>query len=228
MPGALHLLEHGREHRRRDGEVERGVAADAVAALELGQRRGQLVEGVVVVEGALDEADAAGQLLPDLLAPRRAGVLAGGVAGQLGELRVAPVAAGEAEQREVGGQQAAVGQVVDRRQQLLARQVAGDAEDDQRAGLGHPGQPPVPRIPQRVGGSSSVLEVRQEGPPSGPARTGRRGGQESCGSGFLSSSSLAHRLGELVPGVDELLHALVLEHPEDVVEVDPGVGRRPS
>src|SRR5688500_2178109 len=33
----------------------------------------------------------------------------------------------------------------------------------------------------------------------------------------------AHRLGELVPRVDELLDALVLEHPEHVVEVDSGV-----
>src|SRR4051794_40221678 len=33
----------------------------------------------------------------------------------------------------------------------------------------------------------------------------------------------AHRLGQLVPGVDELLHALLLEHAEDVVEVDAGV-----
>ena len=51
--GALHLLEHGREHRRRDGQVERGVAADAVAALELVEGVGELVEGVVVVERAL-------------------------------------------------------------------------------------------------------------------------------------------------------------------------------
>src|SRR3954467_14643115 len=36
----------------------------------------------------------------------------------------------------------------------------------------------------------------------------------------------AHGLGQLVPGVDELLHALLLEHPEDVVEVDAGVGDR--
>ena len=43
---------------------------------------------------------------------------------ELREVLVAPVAAGEAEQREVGRQQAAVGQVVDRRHQLLARQVA--------------------------------------------------------------------------------------------------------
>src|SRR5437763_891471 len=35
---------------------------------------------------------------------------------------------------------------------------------------------------------------------------------------------LLHRRGELVPGVDELLHALLLQHPEDVVQVDPGLG----
>src|SRR3954449_3060418 len=34
------------------------------------------------------------------------------------------------------------------------------------------------------------------------------------------------RVGELVPGVDELLHALVLENLEDVLQVDPGVGDR--
>src|SRR3954453_19075490 len=33
----------------------------------------------------------------------------------------------------------------------------------------------------------------------------------------------AHRLGQLVPGVDELLHALLLQHAEDVVEVDAGL-----
>ena len=88
--GALHLLEHGREHRRRDRQVERGVAADAVGALELAQGRGQLVEGVVVVEGARHERDVGGQPLPDLLAPRRAGVLPRRLAGQLGELACRP------------------------------------------------------------------------------------------------------------------------------------------
>src|SRR3954451_3851465 len=34
----------------------------------------------------------------------------------------------------------------------------------------------------------------------------------------------AHRCGQLVPRVDELLHPLDLEHAEDVVEIDAGVG----
>ena len=72
------------------------------------------------------------------------------VAGELGELAVAPVAAGESEQHEPRRQQTAVGQVVDRRDQLLAGQVAGDAEHDQRARVGHARQPAVARIAQRV------------------------------------------------------------------------------
>jgi hypothetical protein len=50
--GAAHLLEHRRERRRRDRQVERGVALRPGVALGLAQHLGQLVEGVVVVEGA--------------------------------------------------------------------------------------------------------------------------------------------------------------------------------
>ena len=49
-----------------------------------------------------------------------------------------------------GRQQAPVGQVVDGREQLLAGQVAGDAEDHQRARLRDPRQPAVLRVAQRV------------------------------------------------------------------------------
>ena len=61
-----------------------------------------------------------------------------------------PVPAGEADQRELGRQQPAVGQVVDRGHQLLAGQVAGDAEDHHRARPRDPRQPLVALVPQRV------------------------------------------------------------------------------
>ena len=48
----------------------------------------------------------------------------------LGEVLVRPVPPGEPDQREARRQQPAVGQVVDRRHQLLAGQVAGHPEDD--------------------------------------------------------------------------------------------------
>ena len=66
------------------------------------------------------------------------------------ELAVVPVAAGEAEQDEARGQQAAVGQVVDGRDELLAGEVAGDAEDDERARVRYAGEAAVPRVAQRV------------------------------------------------------------------------------
>ena len=50
--GALQLLEHDRERGRRDGQVERRVARDAVRVAQLVEGRGELVERGVVVERA--------------------------------------------------------------------------------------------------------------------------------------------------------------------------------
>ena len=72
-----------------------------------------------------------GELLPDLLAELGARVLLDRVVHDLREVLVVPVAAGEADEREAGRQQAAVREVVDRGHELLAGEVAGDAEDDQ-------------------------------------------------------------------------------------------------
>ena len=69
---------------------------------------------------------------------------------EVGEVAVVPVATGEAEQDELRWQQPAVGQVVDRRDQLLAGQVAGDPEDHEGTRVGDPGQPSVAGVAQRV------------------------------------------------------------------------------
>jgi hypothetical protein len=116
----LELLHDLREELRRNGEVEGEVAARALLLVELLDGGAELLEGLVVDELALDEAHALGELLPDLLAEGGAGVLLDGVVDLLGEVLVRPVAPGEADQREARGQQAAVGQVVDGRHQLLA------------------------------------------------------------------------------------------------------------
>ena len=159
-PGALHLLQHRREHARRDRQVERRVALDAVAGAQVVERLAERVERLVVVERAGDELDVARQSPPDLLVPGRPGVLLGRLAGQALEVAVAPVAAREAEQHEVRRQQPAVGEVVDRRQQLLAGQVAGDPEDDEGARLRDPREPPVARVAQRVVGDRRGLADR--------------------------------------------------------------------
>ena len=149
-PGAGELVEHQREGGRRDGEVERGVARDAVALAQVVQGGGQVVERGVVVERAGDELELAGQPLPDVLAPRGPGALLRGLVGQRLEVAVAPVAAGEAQDHETGRQQAAVGQVVDGRDELLTGQVTGDSEDHQSTRLRDPGKPAVLCGTQRI------------------------------------------------------------------------------
>jgi hypothetical protein len=65
---ARHLVEHDREGGRRDRQVERGVALDAVGVLELDQLGRERVECVVVVERAGQEAQRVGDPPPDVLA----------------------------------------------------------------------------------------------------------------------------------------------------------------
>ena len=99
-PVLLELPHDVAEERRRDGQVERVVAAGAADLVELLDRAAQLVEGEVVVEVARDEPEPLGELPPDLLAELRAGVLLHRVVHDLGEVLVGPVAPGEADQAE--------------------------------------------------------------------------------------------------------------------------------
>ena len=87
----------------------------------------------------------------------------------------------------VARQQPAVGQVVDRRHQLLGGQVAGDAEDHHTARARDARHPLVALVPQRV--------------------------RHPVGAHFFGGVELTlRRLEQLQPGLLELLHALVLEH----------------
>ncbi len=144
------LLDHDGERAGRDGQVERVVAPGAALLVQLLDGAGEVVERLVVVEGALDEAQAVGELLPDLLGEGGAGVLLHCVVDHGHEVPAVPVAAGETDQSEAWRQQATLHQVVDRRHQLALGQVPGDAEHDQPAGTGDAGQPSVAGVPQRV------------------------------------------------------------------------------
>ncbi len=151
QPGPLQLGDHHREELRRHRQVESIVTARAALPVELGHDPGEPVERLVVAELTGDEPDSLGDLLPDRVPEWGPGVLLDRPVRDLGEVFVLPVAAGEADQREAGGEQSPVGQVVDGRHELLTGQVPGNAEDDQDARACHPGDPPVTRIPQRVG-----------------------------------------------------------------------------
>jgi hypothetical protein len=108
----------------------------APLAVELLGHELQLLERLVIVEGALHEADALRELVPHVLVERRPRVLLHRLVDDLLEVLVLPLAAREPDEREARGQQAAVGQVVDRGHQLLAREVARHPEDDEAARSG--------------------------------------------------------------------------------------------
>ena len=79
------------------------VAHRAAFAVELVDGLRELLERRVVVEFALHEADALGELLPDVLAELGARVLLDRVVHDLLEVLVVPVAPGEPDEREPGG-----------------------------------------------------------------------------------------------------------------------------
>ena len=175
----LELVDHHAEEPRRDRQVERVVAARAPHHVELVEGAREVGERDVVVEVAGHEPEPLGELGPDLLAELGAGVLLHRVVHDRGEVLVGPVAPGEAHQAEARRQQAAVGQVVDRRHDLLARQVAGDAEQHHPARPGDAGQPPVPRVAQRVGpvGRTHRSACRTASSEPGPSRCRRSTGR---------------------------------------------------
>src|SRR5207249_2510020 len=72
------------------------------------------------------------------------------IQNDLGEILVGPVSSGKTDQSERGGQQAAIGQVVDRRHQFLGGQVTRDTEDHDSARTRDARHPLVALVPQRI------------------------------------------------------------------------------
>lgn len=135
--GAGDTLSHGREPSRGNRQVEGAVPAGASGGVQVVHDAGELDVGVVVLEGAeLHEAHSGGQLLPDRGAPRGASPCTNGLLHVLAQVVVGPGTPADAHQREAGGEQAAVRQVVDGGQELVAREITGDAEHHQHTGVG--------------------------------------------------------------------------------------------
>ena len=120
----------------------------------------------------------------------------------LAEVLVVPVASGEPDQRERRRQQAAVGQVVDRRHQLLGAR-----------------SPVTPKIttahgPAMRGNRLSSLSR------SGFCQSSATAVLLTCAQDFFCVELTLGRLEQLAPRLLELVDALVLQHQEDVGEVD--------
>src|SRR5680860_820499 len=153
----LQLVDDVAEVLRRDREVERVVATGSADLVELLDGVSEPLERGVVGEVPRNEAQALGELAPHLFAELGAGMRAHRVVHDLREVLVGPVTARVAHEAEARRQQAAVGEVVDRRHHLLACQVAGHAEQHHATGAGDPRHPPVVGVPQRVGPLSPLV-----------------------------------------------------------------------
>src|SRR3954451_12556276 len=84
-------------------------------------------------------------------------MLLGGLTRECFELTDTPVTAREPEQYEARRQQPAVAQVIDRGNQLLAGEVTGDTEDDERAWIRHARQPAVAWVAQGIARPCGLL-----------------------------------------------------------------------
>ena len=77
-------------------------------------------------------------------------MLSHSVMHHLGEILIGPVAPGKPHQRETRRKETSIGEVIDRRHDLLARQVAGHAEEYEPAWTRYPRQTLVKRIAQWI------------------------------------------------------------------------------
>ena len=97
-----------------NGQVEGVIAARASGAVQFGHGLGQLPVGSRIVEGPRDETQARAQLIPRALVEAGTRVGLDGGAHIVLEVAGAPIAPGEAGQRESRMEETAVGEVVDR------------------------------------------------------------------------------------------------------------------
>ena len=86
-----------------------------------------------IVKFSLDEANSLSKLLPDILIEGGTSVLLHRIMNNFFEVLVFPVSASKTYKREARRKQPPVGEVVDRRHQLLARQISSYAKNDQSA-----------------------------------------------------------------------------------------------
>src|SRR5206468_3524234 len=131
------------------------VAAELLVLVELAEQVVHLVLAARVREVGRDVVELGRELVPGLLPERVARVLLHRRLHVLPESVVVAVGARDADDCEARRQQAADGERVERRHELLVREVAGGAEDDERAG--------IRRLPQGEALRERVLLLRGRG-----------------------------------------------------------------
>src|SRR3954451_23259335 len=138
-PLAERLDDRG-ESGRRHGEVEDAVAPELLLLVKLAERVVELVLAAGVGEVGRNVVQLRRELVPGVLAERVARVLLDRRLHVLPKGVVVALRARDAHDCEARRQQAADGERIERRHQLLVGEVAGGAEDHERAGIGRPPQ----------------------------------------------------------------------------------------
>ena len=159
-----------REGRRRRAAIEQPPALGAELGVERREPLAQRAEGGRVVERRGDVGEPSRERLPAPLVQPVAGELLDRPAGALAEVLVVEAASARADDRVTLRQQALVGQVVERRKQLAARQIARRAEDDHDQRSDPPrARPPEhrsragrPNVPRRREQASASLQSEHD------------------------------------------------------------------
>ncbi len=142
-------LRHSRRERlRRHGEVVEAVAGSAMLGVDLLQCVTDGVLPIRVVEVGADVSHPARKRRPDVLSERVACVLLDGLLHRGRELGRCLLRPRDTDDGESLGQELAVRESVERREELALRQVAGGTEDHDRARLGP--APDVEALEKRV------------------------------------------------------------------------------
>ena len=136
-PGFFQVFHDRLELIGRGGEIKKPIAARAAFLVDLVEALGQFLVAPLVAEFALVIEKRLGEAVPDFVAHRLPGKLAGRFFLFLAEFVVRFRAAREADHRQ-GRRQLAIGRdVVERGHELAMSQVAGRAKNHDRARLRH-------------------------------------------------------------------------------------------
>jgi len=131
-PRARELLHGRREERRRNREVVDAVPVQAALVLDDVEPRAERRERLLAVHFGGDEEERRGERLPGVRFDRAPRELLDALLGERAVVVVAHRLAADADDRDAWRQDPVDVQVVERGQQLAAREIAAAAEDDDR------------------------------------------------------------------------------------------------
>ena len=144
------IFEDDVELGRRGREVEEPVAARAESLIDAVEFASERRVAIRLIEAAAVVENIGGEARPKLVVDRAPGILAHGLAEFLAESLARFVASGKADHGERGRKVSVRSEIVERGDKFAAGQVAGCAEDDHNARVGHRAVDQIDA--QRIGG----------------------------------------------------------------------------